>query len=112
MSTIAENLADPELLETEWDLEPLVYGQGLAGVEPMLEQAVDRATKFAQAYAGRIAELDAEQLQDAMRELGELEDLLGRAGSYAALRFSTDTADRGRLIAGNACRRVRRVAPE
>ncbi len=28
-----------------------------------------------------------------MRELEAIHELLGRAGSYAALRFSTDTAD-------------------
>src|SRR5579884_3168376 len=35
-----------------------------------------------------------------MRELAELEDLVGRAASYASLRFSTDTADpeRGALL--------------
>ena len=35
-----------------------------------------------------------------MRELAEIHDLVGRAGSYAALRFSTDTADpaRGALL--------------
>ena len=44
MSTIAENLADPELLATEWDLEPLAGGERLAGVERMLEEAVAAAT--------------------------------------------------------------------
>ena len=35
-----------------------------------------------------------------MRELGEIQDLVGRAGNYASLRFSTDTADpaRGALL--------------
>src|SRR5579884_4540393 len=35
-----------------------------------------------------------------MRELSEIEDLVGRAGAYASLRFSTDTADpeRGALL--------------
>jgi oligoendopeptidase F len=66
----------------------------------MLEEAVSRANAFAERYAGRVAELDAEQLQQAMRELEQLEDLVGRAGSYASLRFATDTADpeRGALL--------------
>ena len=100
MSTIAENLADPELLATEWDLEPLADGQGVSGVERTLEEAVGLAGRFAQSYAGRVAELDAEQLERAMRELEQIEDLVGRAGSYASLRFSTDTADpeRGALL--------------
>ena len=100
MSTIADLLADPELLETEWDLDPLVDGQGPAGVEPLLEEASARSAAFSERYAGKVAELDAGGLEAAMRELGEIEELVGRAGSYASLRFSTDMADpqRGALL--------------
>ncbi len=100
MSTAADPLADPELLATEWDLDPLVAGDGEAGVNRMLEEAVSAATAFAQAYAGRISELDAAGLAQAMHELEGIHDLVGRAGSYASLRFSTDTADpsRGALL--------------
>ncbi len=100
MSTTADPLADPELLETEWDLDPLVDGDGEAGVNRMLEEAVSASTTFAQAYAGRVSELDVAGLQEAMHELERIYDLVGRAGSYASLRFSTDTADpsRGALL--------------
>ncbi len=100
MSTIAEHLSDPELLETEWDLDPLVDGQGARGVDRLLDEATERASVFAEAYAGHVAELDALGLEQAMRELAEIEELAGRAGSYAALRFATDTADpeRGALL--------------
>jgi oligoendopeptidase F len=100
MSTIADLLADPELVQTEWDLEPLVDGRGPDGVEPLLEEATTRATTFSERYAGKVAELDGPGLEAAMRELGEIEELVGRAGSYASLRFSTDTADpeRGALL--------------
>jgi oligoendopeptidase F len=100
VSTLAENLSDPELLETEWDLEPLVFGRGAEGVDQMLEDAVSRAGAFAESYPGRVAELDAEELEQAMRELADIEELVGRAGSYASLRFATDTAapDRGALL--------------
>ena len=42
----------------------------------------------------------AAELAEAMRELGEISDLAGRAGSYAGLAFSLDTADpeRGALL--------------
>src|SRR5579884_3024884 len=97
MSTIPDLLSDPELLKTEWDLEPLVGG---AGVEEMLREAIQRAGAFSERYAGQVESLDAAGLEDAMRELAELEDLVGRAASYASLRFSTDTADpeRGALL--------------
>jgi oligoendopeptidase F len=100
MSTISDLLSDPELLDSEWDLEPLVGGKGPAGVEELLEEATRRADAFAERYAGRVAELDGVGLEKAMQEMAEIEDLVGRAGSYASLRFSTDTADpeRGALL--------------
>ncbi len=85
--------ADPELEATAWDLEPLVDGEGPAGVERRLEQALQRAQAFAASYAGALATLDAAGLQEAMHELAGIQELMGRAGYYAALRFSTDTAD-------------------
>jgi oligoendopeptidase F len=100
VSTIADLLSDPELLAAEWDLDPLVDGEGAAGVERKLQEATSRATEFSERYAGKIAELDGPGLEEAMRELGQIEELVGRAGSYASLRFSTDTADpeRGALL--------------
>jgi oligoendopeptidase F len=100
MATTADHLADPELLATEWDLEPLVDGEGTDGVVRQLEQAVQRAQAFATKHAGHVAELDHEGLAAAMRELAAIEDLVGRAASYASLLFSTDTADpaRGALL--------------
>jgi oligoendopeptidase F len=100
MSTTADPLADPELLATEWDLDPLVDGDGEAGVDRMLEEAVAAAAAFARAYAGKVSELDVAGLEQAMHELERIHDLVGRAGSYASLRFSTDTADprRGALL--------------
>jgi oligoendopeptidase F len=83
---------DPELAETAWDLEPLVDGEGEAGVESRLEDALTRAQTFAERYAGKLDGLDSAGLGEAMGELAVIYELVGRAGSYAALRFSTDTA--------------------
>jgi oligoendopeptidase F len=100
MSAITALLADPELQSTEWDLNELVEGDGQAGVERQLEDAIERADKFAAAYPGRVAELDSAELAEAMRQLETINELAGRAASYASLRFSTDTADpeRGALL--------------
>src|SRR3954447_26400965 len=100
MATTEAALGDPELLETEWDLDPLVDGQGAEGVLAKLDEADHRAEGFAERYAGRVAELDGPGLVQAMRELSEIEDLAGRAGAFASLRFSTDTLDpeRGALL--------------
>ncbi len=89
-ATVESN--DPELEATAWDLEPLVDGEGEAGVERRLKEALERAEKFAGAHAGRLGELDSLGLRDAMRELAVIYELVARAGYYAALRFSTDTA--------------------
>jgi oligoendopeptidase F len=93
-------LEDPELLKAAWDLRPLVEGDEQGGVQRQLDQARERSASLARAYAGRIAELDVAELAEAMRELGEISELIGRGGSYASLRFATDTADpaRGALL--------------
>ena len=101
MSTIADHLSDPELLATEWDLAPLLEGEeDRARAESMLDEAKERATRFSETYAGKVAELDAEGLRTAMYELEVINELIGRVGSYASLRFATDTADpaRGALL--------------
>src|SRR6266851_7395915 len=84
---------DPDLQETAWDLEPLVEGEGKEGVERRLGEAIERARTFAERYAGKLGELDSPGLREAMSELAEIYELVGRAGYYAALRFSTDTAE-------------------
>jgi oligoendopeptidase F len=97
----AADVTDPEVLEVAWDLEPLVDGEGPEGVDRQLAEADRRASAFAERYAGKVSELDGPGLEEAMRELAGLAELVGKAGSYAHLRFSTDTADpeRGALVA-------------
>jgi oligoendopeptidase F len=98
----APDVEDTELLEVAWDLEPLLdgAGTGAAGVEALLDDAAARADAFAAAYAGKVASLDGAGLAQAMHDLADLQELIGRAGSYAQLNFSTATADpeRGALM--------------
>jgi oligoendopeptidase F len=84
-TTAPENVA--------WDLEPLVDGEGEAGADRLLAEADRRATAFAATHAGKVAELDGPGLAAAVQELGDLSELVGRAGSYAMLRFAVDTAE-------------------
>ncbi|HEY7960903.1 MAG TPA: M3 family oligoendopeptidase [Solirubrobacteraceae bacterium] len=99
-STVTSEPLDPDLEQAAWDLAALVDGEGDAGVERQLEDALTRARSFAELYAGKLAALDGPGLAQAMGELAEIHDLVSRAGTYAALRFSTDTADpaRGALL--------------
>ena len=92
-ATTTPELSDPELQQTAWDLEPLVGGDGSDGVQRRLDDALARAEAFAARYTGSIGELDSARLAEAMSELATIQELVGRAGYYAALRFSVDTAD-------------------
>jgi oligoendopeptidase F len=98
----ANEVADPEVEKVAWDLEPLLdgAGEGAAGVETLLDEALQRAEAFAAAHSGKVGELDGPALAEAMKELAALQELVGRAGSYAMLRFATATADpeRGALL--------------
>jgi len=92
--------ADRTAADVAWDIEPLVDGRGDEGVDALLDDAEARAAAIG-SYRGRIGELDAAGLATLMNELAVISELIGRAGSYAGLRFSTDTQDptRGALLA-------------
>jgi oligoendopeptidase F len=92
-TTAPSEPVDPDLQASAWDLEPLVEGEGKEGVERRLGEALERARTFAERHAGKLGELDSQGLREAMSELAEIYELVGRAGYYAALRFSTDTAE-------------------
>src|SRR4051794_29439098 len=96
----ASLLADPELQQTEWDLDPLIDGRGADGVKERLDRADQLARTFAEHYQGKVAELDADGLLEAMNTFVEMYEEVDRGASYAYLRFSTDTADpeRGALL--------------
>ncbi len=100
MASTEQALSDPELLNAEWDLDPLVDGEGEAGAERLLDEALTRATAFADRYVGTFASLDGDGLVTAMQEIAGISELMYKAFSFASLRFSTDTADptRGALL--------------
>ncbi len=93
MADGADQHEDPDAGEAVWDLSPLLDGEGPEGVQERLQEALKRATSFAERYAGKLPSLDGAALRGAMQELAEIHDLVGRAGAYAALRFSADTSD-------------------
>lgn len=86
--------------DVAWDLDPLVDGRGDEGVATLLDDAEHRAGHLTD-YRGRVGELDAVGLARLMEQIAEITELVGRAGSYAALRFAVDTTDpaRGALLA-------------
>jgi oligoendopeptidase F len=88
--------ADLTAADVAWNLDTLVEADGL---ETLLDRSDDLADRIAE-YRGRVGELDAHELAAAMHLLAELQEAQGRAGYYAMLRFSENTADpeRGALM--------------
>jgi oligoendopeptidase F len=86
--------------DVSWDLDPLVDGRGDEGVAELLDDAERQAEQLTD-YRGRVGALDASELARLMGQIAVITELVGRAGSYAALRFSVDTTDpaRGALLA-------------
>ncbi|HVL64891.1 MAG TPA: M3 family oligoendopeptidase [Actinomycetota bacterium] len=84
------------LEDTTWELEGLLDGRS---VDDLLDDALQRADAMT-AERGKLAGYSGADLERVMRELEALSDLVGRAQSYAHLRFATDTADeaRGALV--------------
>jgi len=87
--------SDLTAADVAWDLEPLVDGKGEAGVDELLDEA-DRVAASVAERRGTVAQLDAAGLASVMRELASIAELVGRAASYASLRFAADTTDPGR----------------
>jgi oligoendopeptidase F len=96
MTTIERPAGDgTDVDEVTWDLSHLLDGRGPEAVDELLDEADRRAAALA-AERGRVAGFDADGLVAFMTGLGELHDVLGRAGSYASLRFATDVTDASR----------------
>ncbi|MFP3907803.1 MAG: oligoendopeptidase, partial [Acidimicrobiales bacterium] len=90
----ARETEDPDLLASDvaWDVEPLVERAGADGVERLLDDA-DAIADRLETHRGRVATFDVAALGSFMSDLADLSDRLGRAGSYASLRFAIDTTD-------------------
>ena len=78
--------------ELTWNIDTLVDGRGEAGVDELLAEARTRAEALA-GNNGQIATFDGARLAAFMKEYGEVRELVGRAGSFAQLAFSTDATD-------------------
>ena len=83
-----------------WDLSIFYDSPDDPAIQQDLDKVQHMADEFAAKYRGRVAQLDAEEMIDAMIEQEAISDASGRIGSYAFLNFSTDTTDpkRGALV--------------
>ena len=87
--------------DVAWDLSDLYDGGDDPRIEQDIEQTEAAAAAFRERYYGKVAELSAEELRDAIEERERIESAFTRAIYYAHLWFSTDMADapRGALVA-------------
>ncbi len=87
--------------EVAWDLSDLFEVTDDPRIEVEIEQAEAAADAFRNDYYGKVAELDAAGLAEAIAERERIEEAFTRVGYYAQLNFSTDMADppRGALVA-------------
>ena len=83
-----------------WDLSVFYKALDDPAIDQDMERVVGMANEFAAKYRGRVAQLDAEEMVDAMVEMEAISDLGGRIASFASLNFSTDTTNPqvGRLL--------------
>ena len=87
--------------DVAWDLSDLYESGDDPRIEHDVEEADAAAAAFRERYYGRIAELSAAELVEAIEERERIESIFTRAIYFAHLRFSTDMGDspRGALLA-------------
>jgi oligoendopeptidase F len=84
-----------------WDLSDLYDGGDHSRLDADVQEADEAAAAFRDRYYGKVAELSAPELREAIEERERIESILTRAIYYAHLWFSTDMAEaaRGALVA-------------
>ena len=80
----------------EWNLDDLYLGPDDPRLPGDLEGALADARAFRERYRGRVAELDAAQLDEATAESERIHSVVTRAQTYAELRYAADTSDESR----------------
>jgi oligoendopeptidase F len=87
--------------DVAWDLSDLYESGDDPRLNADVQEAEEGAAAFRDRYYGKVAELSAAELAEAIAERERIESILTRAIYYAHLWFATDMADaaRGALVA-------------
>ena len=87
--------------DVAWDLSDLYESGDDPRLEADVREAEEAAAAFRERYYGKVADLDAAGLAEAIEERERIESIFTRAIYYAHLWFATDMADapRGALLA-------------
>ncbi len=91
MATTAER-TNPDALP-EWDLNDLYPGPDSPELQSDLDLSAAAARSFQDDYRGKLAQLSGDELAAATARYEKLEDTLGRAMSYASLRYAANMSD-------------------
>lgn len=81
----------PNAEGVRWDLSAICADA--ASARALLDDAIAACEAFDARYRGRVVDLDAAGLADALSELARLSNALHRVGSYVGLRRSVDVND-------------------
>ncbi len=86
--------------EVAWDLSDLYDSPDDPRLQGELDDAKTATEAFRERYRGKVAELDAAALAEAVEERERIESMVDRVMTFAQLRFSTNMADppRGALV--------------
>jgi oligoendopeptidase F len=80
----------------EWNLSDLYDGPDDPRIESELEEAQAAAAAFRERYRGKLGELTAAELNEAVTELERVDSIATRVETYARLRQAADSTDQAR----------------
>ena len=78
-----------------WDLSDLYAGVSDPAIDADLARAASAARAFAERFRGRVRELDAAALAEALDAYESIQEPVARAGAFASLLFAGDTSEPG-----------------
>jgi oligoendopeptidase F len=82
--------------QVEWDLSDLYEGPDDPRIESELDEASAAASAFRERFRGKLGELSAAELNDAVAELERIKSSSTRVETYARLRQAADSTDQAR----------------
>ena len=88
--TVSE--ADVLASDVAWNIDTLLPEPGAVGIESLLAEAEQLATRLA-TCRGSVATMSSAELAEFMHGMAQLAEAIGRAGNYAHLAFAVDTED-------------------
>jgi oligoendopeptidase F len=80
----------------EWNLSDLYEGPGDPRIESELDEALTASQAFRERYRGKLGELSAAELNEAVAELERIKSSSTRVETYARLRQAADSSDQAR----------------